>query len=183
MGTAAAAKWLGRLHMLLANLPPRCSQHQVAGFSHWQPSRRSSTTSVRAHQSARSCAPDSAHTRAYIDLVRNMGRDQSRNVHLVGDESSFMPGGYDIAALAAGGAMAATEAVVTGAVRNAYALCRPPGHHATRRQGGGYCLFNNVAVAAYHAIEDHGLKRVAIVDYDVVSSARSALVWTWTQLS
>lgn len=52
-------------------------------------------------------------------------------------------------------------------VRNAYALTRPPGHHAERSLGLGYCLFNNVAVAARQAIEQHGLHRVAIVDFDV----------------
>ncbi|KAF8062643.1 histone deacetylase-like amidohydrolase [Scenedesmus sp. PABB004] len=107
------------------------------------------------------------HTLAYVERVAALSADGSAGVHRVGDESAFMPGGYALAALAAGGAIAATEAVLGGAVRNAYALCRPPGHHATPRDGGGYCIFNNVAVAAAHALSAHGLERVAIVDYDV----------------
>lgn len=52
-------------------------------------------------------------------------------------------------------------------VRNAYCLVRPPGHHAEAARGRGFCIFNNVALAALHAVEERGLKRVAIVDYDV----------------
>jgi acetoin utilization deacetylase AcuC-like enzyme len=54
-----------------------------------------------------------------------------------------------------------------GEVNNAFVACRPPGHHATRRQAMGFCIFNNVAVAAAHALDAHGLERVAIVDFDV----------------
>jgi acetoin utilization deacetylase AcuC-like enzyme len=79
----------------------------------------------------------------------------------------FGPGGYEIAALAAGGTIAATDEVLAGRVDNAYALVRPPGHHAVAATGMGYCVFNNVAVAIEHARAVHGLRRVAIVDYDV----------------
>ncbi|KAF6262071.1 hypothetical protein COO60DRAFT_1268392 [Scenedesmus sp. NREL 46B-D3] len=108
-----------------------------------------------------------AHTPEYVHAVQAMSADDSKAVHCIGDESHFMPGGYDLAALAAGGAITATESVLDGRVRNAYALCRPPGHHAEPAMGGGYCLFNNVAIAALHALEQHQLERVAIVDFDV----------------
>jgi acetoin utilization deacetylase AcuC-like enzyme len=68
---------------------------------------------------------------------------------------------------AAGAAIAATDAVVAGDLENAFCAVRPPGHHACRDHAMGFCFFNNVAVAARHALEHHRLKRVAIVDFDV----------------
>ena len=68
---------------------------------------------------------------------------------------------------AAGAAIAATDAVMAGELENAFCAVRPPGHHATRDKAMGFCFFNNVAIAARHAIEKHGLARVAIVDFDV----------------
>ncbi|MCA0380503.1 MAG: class II histone deacetylase [Actinobacteria bacterium] len=81
--------------------------------------------------------------------------------------SPFGQGGDKIAFLAAGGAIEATRAVVSGEVDRAYALINPPGHHAERATGRGFCIFNNVAVAATYALEELGLERVAIVDWDV----------------
>jgi len=69
--------------------------------------------------------------------------------------------------LAAGGAIASVEAVLNGQVRNCYALVRPPGHHAVADQGMGFCIFNNVAVAALHALERNRAERILIVDWDV----------------
>eukprot|EP00879_Flechtneria_rotunda_P023178 GHRR01024504.1.p1 GENE.GHRR01024504.1~~GHRR01024504.1.p1 ORF type:complete len:429 (+),score=116.86 GHRR01024504.1:183-1469(+) len=108
-----------------------------------------------------------AHTVDYVESVKAMSEDQSKVVHRIGDESAFMPGGFDIAALAAGGAITATEQVLAGDLANVYALCRPPGHHAEQQMGGGYCLFNNVAIAALHALTEFQLDRVAVVDFDV----------------
>lgn len=65
-----------------------------------------------------------AHSIEYVETVEAMSEDYSKNIHRVGDESAFMPGGFQIAALAAGGAIAATEAVLEGKVANAYVLCR-----------------------------------------------------------
>ncbi|MCA1940428.1 MAG: histone deacetylase family protein, partial [Caenispirillum bisanense] len=62
---------------------------------------------------------------------------------------------------------AAVDAVARGEVRNAFCAVRPPGHHAEREQAMGFCIFNNVAVGAYHARAVHGLKRVAVLDWDV----------------
>ena len=84
-----------------------------------------------------------------------------------GEGASAGPGSYEIALLAAGGAMAAVDAVVAGLVRRVFVNVRPPGHHAVRDRGMGYCLFNNVVVAARHAQRRHGLERVLIVDWDV----------------
>ena len=68
---------------------------------------------------------------------------------------------------AAGAAIAATDAVIAGEVSNAFCSVRPPGHHATPSASMGFCLFNNVAIAARHAMDVHGLSRIAIVDFDV----------------
>ena len=73
----------------------------------------------------------------------------------------------DIDRLAAGGVMAAVDAVVKGDVRNAFAVVRPPGHHATPKRGMGFCLFNSIAIAARHAQATHGIGRVLIADWDV----------------
>ena len=77
------------------------------------------------------------------------------------------PGTWQAALRAAGAAVAATEAVIAGEVDNAFCAVRPPGHHATRGEAMGFCFFNNVAVAARHALDVHGLARVAIIDFDV----------------
>ncbi len=74
---------------------------------------------------------------------------------------------WDAALRAAGAALAATDAVMAGELENAFCAVRPPGHHACRDKAMGFCFFNNVAIAAKYALERHGLKRVAIVDFDV----------------
>ena len=77
------------------------------------------------------------------------------------------PGTWAAAVRAAGAAVAATDAVIDGAVANAFCAVRPPGHHAMRDRAMGFCFFNNVAVAARHALDVRGLERVAIIDFDV----------------
>ena len=74
---------------------------------------------------------------------------------------------WQAARRAAGAALAATDAVLSGELENAFCSVRPPGHHATPTTSMGFCLFNNVAIAARHALERHGLERVAIIDFDV----------------
>ena len=74
---------------------------------------------------------------------------------------------YRAALLSAGAAIDAVDAVMTGELENAFCSTRPPGHHATRNQAQGFCFFSNVALAAKYACERHGVKRVAIVDFDV----------------
>jgi len=74
---------------------------------------------------------------------------------------------YDVALLAAGGVIAAVEAVLNGSLQNAFCAVRPPGHHATRTASMGFCLFNNAAIGARFAQAAHGLNRVAIIDWDV----------------
>ena len=104
------------------------------------------------------------HDPAYVARVRALG-EGSGGIAL--NRGAPVPaGGYAIAALAAGGTWTATRAVLRGEARNAYALVRPPGHHAERDHGWGLCVFANAAIAARLAIREHGLARVAILDWD-----------------
>ncbi|MCU0968527.1 MAG: histone deacetylase family protein [Rubrivivax sp.] len=77
------------------------------------------------------------------------------------------PGTWRAALRSAGAAVAATDEVIAGRAANAFCAVRPPGHHATRDETMGFCFFNNVAIAARHAVDAHGLERVAIIDFDV----------------
>ena len=104
------------------------------------------------------------HTPEYVERIKKASADMGGDA---GDLTPFGPGSYDIALLAAGGCMTAVDAVLDRKVDNAYALVRPPGHHAERETGRGFCIFANTALAAVHAREARGLSRVAIVDWDV----------------
>jgi len=104
------------------------------------------------------------HTREYLDAL---ARDSRAGGGIAGEVTAFGPGGFDIAALAAGGCLAAIDAVLGGQVDNAYALVRPAGHHALPDAGRGFCMLANAALAVRHAIAAHGVRRVALVDWDV----------------
>ena len=104
------------------------------------------------------------HTADYLQTVIGDVRDQRR---LSTGDTQVCPDSLEIARLAAGGVIAAVDAVMAGHVANAFAVVRPPGHHATPGKGMGFCLFNNVAIAARHAQARHGIRRVLIVDWDV----------------
>ena len=104
------------------------------------------------------------HTRDYVERIK---AESARFGGDAGDLTPFGQGSYEIALLAAGGCMTAVDAVLDGKVENAYALVRPPGHHAERDTGRGFCIFANVALAVIHARQVRGLKRVAVVDWDV----------------
>jgi acetoin utilization deacetylase AcuC-like enzyme len=82
-------------------------------------------------------------------------------------DTHLSAGSYQAALRAVGGNVAAVDAVLGGGVANAFVACRPPGHHAETETAMGFCLFGNVSIAARHAMERHGLGRVAIVDFDV----------------
>jgi acetoin utilization deacetylase AcuC-like enzyme len=104
------------------------------------------------------------HERAHVDRVAALSAERGGDA---GDEAPFGHGSYEIALLAAGGVIGAVDATLDGEVDNAYALVRPPGHHAVRDRGMGFCLFANVAVAVRHAQAARGVGRVAVVDWDV----------------
>jgi acetoin utilization deacetylase AcuC-like enzyme len=104
------------------------------------------------------------HTPGYVERIRRLSADRGGEA---GELTPFGPGAFEIAALAVGGCLAAVDAVVDGTVANAYALVRPPGHHAEPARGLGFCIFGNVALAVLHARAAHDLARVAVVDWDV----------------
>jgi len=103
------------------------------------------------------------HTPEYIDyIVSTKGKSV-----MLDPDTSTSPLSYDAAAMAVGGTIKAIDAVVDGRVRNAFAFVRPPGHHAEKERAMGFCIFNNVAIGAEYAIRVKGLKKVAILDFDV----------------
>ncbi|MGH2926787.1 MAG: class II histone deacetylase [Solirubrobacteraceae bacterium] len=105
------------------------------------------------------------HTPEYIERLQALSEAGGGDA---GDGTTpFGHGGFEIARLSAGGVIAAVEAVATGVVRNVYALVRPPGHHALPDRGMGFCMLNNIAVAIRHAQRTVGVRRVAVVDWDV----------------
>jgi acetoin utilization deacetylase AcuC-like enzyme len=104
------------------------------------------------------------HTPAHVARVRELSDGEGGSIGL---DAYVGRGSYEIAALAAGGTLVAVEAVLDGRVDNAYALVRPCGHHAVAHEGKGFCLFNNVVVAAHHARARFGVDRIAILDWDV----------------
>lgn len=106
-----------------------------------------------------------AHT---MELIRHVQRVSSQGGGLLDHGDTYATvASYDLARLAAGGCCVAVDRILTGQAANGFAIARPPGHHAETDRAGGFCLFNNVAVAARHAQVEHGLERVAIVDFDV----------------
>src|SRR5437764_1200993 len=105
------------------------------------------------------------HPRDYVRAIRQIAPSEG-TVHLDPD-TAMNPHTLPAALRAAGAAVLATDLVLTGKAASAFCPVRPPGHHACRARAMGFCIFNNVAVAARHAIAAHGLERVAIIDFDV----------------
>jgi acetoin utilization deacetylase AcuC-like enzyme len=105
------------------------------------------------------------HTQEYLALAE--GEIHSGEDQLSTGDTVVCPDTWDAATRAAGCALAAVDAVMAGKVTNAFCLVRPPGHHATPSRGMGFCVLNNVALAARHAQRRHGIERVLIVDWDV----------------
>lgn len=105
------------------------------------------------------------HDPAYYDALQS-SVPRHGIVHLDPD-TAMCPHSWQAALRAAGSAVAATDLVISGQAESAFCCVRPPGHHAERRRAMGFCFFNNVAVGVAHALEAHGLERVAVVDFDV----------------
>lgn len=110
------------------------------------------------------------HPQSYIDLVKNECQKLK-----VGPGSTFLstgdakisPDSFEVALLAAGAGLIAIDAVMQNTTKTAFCVVRPPGHHATSTQGMGFCLFNNVAIAARYAQDTYHVKKVLIADWDV----------------
>lgn len=115
-----------------------------------------------------------AHGRMHVASIRGLSDGLIEEINAGGPthaqvdpDTSINIHTWKAALRAAGAAIEATDAVMAGEIENAFCAVRPPGHHATRDKASGFCFFNNVAIAAKYAVERHGLKRVAIVDFDV----------------
>ncbi|MFU8804656.1 MAG: histone deacetylase [Bradymonadaceae bacterium] len=106
---------------------------------------------------------EAVHAPTYIDRLDDL-REKSANLDA---DTTISPGSIDAAYLAAGCAIDAVTALADGTHRRAFALVRPPGHHAERDHAMGFCLLNNIAIAAEHARRELGFKRVMIIDWDV----------------
>ena len=104
------------------------------------------------------------HKREHVDLIQDVCE---RDLEYPDPDIGVSEGSWDAAHLAAGAGIAACEAVLAGQVMNAFCVVRPPGHHAERNRAMGFCLFNNIAVAARWLREVKEIKRVAIIDWDV----------------
>jgi acetoin utilization deacetylase AcuC-like enzyme len=115
-----------------------------------------------------------AHDRLHVAAMRGLGEMLAEDITAGGPryaqidpDTSMNVHTWSAILRGAGAAMAATDAVIAGELANAFCAVRPPGHHATHSRAMGFCIFNNVAIAAKYALERHGLKRVAVVDFDV----------------
>jgi acetoin utilization deacetylase AcuC-like enzyme len=104
------------------------------------------------------------HSSAYVDSIRNLAEGGGG---ILDHDTVLSTRSFDVARAAAGAVCDAVDKVITGGERHAFCLIRPPGHHASQNKGMGFCLFNNVALGARRAIDQHGLDRVLIVDWDV----------------
>lgn len=115
-----------------------------------------------------------AHDRMHVAAIRGMADEVAEEESAGGDGLLFIDPDtamnrhtWNAVLRAAGATIAATDAVMAGELANAFCAVRPPGHHACRNRAMGFCVFNQVAIAAKYALERHGLQRVAIVDFDV----------------
>lgn len=110
------------------------------------------------------------HTENYVDLVQAVAESvvqRSGLVQLDGGDTLMSPGSWEAVMRCVGAACAGVDAVLAGEARNVFCATRPCGHHAEPDRAMGFCIFNRVAIAAVHALEVHGLQRVAVIDFDV----------------
>ena len=156
---------------------PACSQHDMGGYHPESPARLAAIddqliasglyTMLQQHTAPRASREQLArvHSMRYIDKIEAAAPQQG--VVYLDADTAMNPFSLEAALRAAGAAVLATDLVMNGTAENAFCSIRPPGHHATRDQAMGFCLFNNVAVGVAHALAVHGLERVAIADFDV----------------
>ncbi|MCW3060282.1 MAG: histone deacetylase, partial [Capsulimonas sp.] len=125
----------------------------------WSQVTHSAVTPATRHQIRR------VHTEAHVRLIEETCAEGGGYVD--SGDTYACPQSWDAACAAAGASIGAVDAVLSGSVERSFAIVRPPGHHAVAAGPMGFCLVNNVAVAAAHAIMEHGLERILIVDFDV----------------
>ncbi len=106
-----------------------------------------------------------AHTPGLYELI--LATSPAEGVQMLDGDTIMSPGSLDAALRGVGGACQGIDALMANATNHAFCLTRPPGHHATAGRAMGFCIFNHIAIAALHAMEQHHLQRVAVVDFDV----------------
>lgn len=117
-----------------------------------------------------------AHAAAYLREVAEAIPE--KGFRSLDADTHVSPGSLTAARRAAGAVVMAVDTVMSGEAQNAFCAVRPPGHHAERARAMGFCIFGNAAIGALHALENHGLSRVAILDFDVHhGNGTQALVW------
>ena len=105
------------------------------------------------------------HSKKYVEFIENI--QKSNHITHLDADTYFGKGSLNAAKRGVGANISAVNAVMSGEFNNAFSVIRPPGHHAETEKAMGFCIFGNVAIAAKYAIENHKLKRVAVVDFDV----------------
>jgi acetoin utilization deacetylase AcuC-like enzyme len=157
---------------------PDCRRHEMG---EWHPESPARLQAIEDQLIASRMNDLLEHREAPLADLADIARNHSANAIAIVRDHTPAPGGYypidgdtsinafsyQAARRAAGAALAATDAVIAGDIANAFCAIRPPGHHARPTEPMGFCLFNNVAIAVRHALEVHGLERVAIIDFDV----------------
>ncbi len=148
---------------------PECPERLDAITDHLRATGLDLALSLRDAPEATLAQIERAHSPGYVlqlqDLLQGLAASGRRKA--LDPDTIAGPGTWAAALRAAGAAVAATDDVIAGRAANAFCAVRPPGHHATRDTAMGFCFFNNVAVAARHALDVHGLQRVAVIDFDV----------------
>jgi len=151
-----------------------CSAHDTGPGHAERPERLAAVTqalhdafpAIEWHQAPRATREQLLRAHAPA-LLRSVLESMPSQRIMLDPDTVLSPASAEAGLRAAGAAIAAVDAVLGGETKRAFCAVRPPGHHATRDTAMGFCLFNNVALAALHALEAHGLERVAIADFDV----------------
>ena len=148
---------------------PECPQRLDAIHDHLLATGLAATLEFREAPQVDLRDLERAHSARYVAELKDLLEQVSASgePRALDPDTVAGPGTWQAALRAAGAAVAATDAVIDGEIDNAFCAVRPPGHHATRDAAMGFCFFNNVAVAARHALDVRGLERVAIIDFDV----------------
>ncbi len=157
-------------------LDPRYLEHRPP-YAHPENPERLEAVHVRLRQSGilnrsvvtppRAATPEEILLNHEEQLIERIERTSSRESTQIDPDTYACARSYEIAALAAGGVLALVDKVQSGDLDNGFALVRPPGHHAEAARAMGFCLFNNLAIAAAYAKKKHGLSRVLAIDWDV----------------
>ena len=162
--------------MLRLYTHPACLQHDNGPGHPESPSRLAAVLRALDHdryaaldrvEAPRASRDQLLRVHTAVHVERMLAAVPAGEMQRLDEDTVLSPGSAEAALRAAGAAVAAVDAVLGGQCQRAFCAVRPPGHHATCGQAMGFCLFNNVAVAAAHALAAHGLKRVAIADFDV----------------